>query len=83
MGNTLTNKLSPYLGSFLMDCAQGIWGDNKLTYNNIVEYSDKATPEDIKTLKEIFWEWNSKLSEDGDINMDDLEEHIYGVIKGA
>jgi hypothetical protein len=83
MGNQVNNNLNPQLDAFLQDVAQGIWGDGKLTYTDIVEYSKKATEQDVEVLEEFFWDWNSKLTEEDEIDVEALEEHIYEVIKGV
>lgn len=79
MGNQITNNLSERLDSFLQDVAQGVWGDSRLTYTDISKYSEKATKQDIKVLREIAW----AAEDDEDMDIDELEHHIYGVIQGA
>ena len=82
MGNQVSGELHSQLDAFLQDVAQGVFGDSKLTYTDIMEYSDKATEQDIKELEEFFWDWTSALTVEEDIDIDALEEHIYGVIGG-
>lgn len=83
MGNQVSDKLNPQLDGFLQDVAQGIWGDSKLTYTDIIEYSKKATEQDVAALEDFFWSWSSLLTEDEEVDINELEEHIYEVIKGA
>ena len=83
MGNKVSEELHSQLDSFLQDVAQGVFGDSKLTYTDIMQYSDKATKQDIKELEEFFWDWTSELTDEDDIDIEELEEHMYNVIKGA
>lgn len=83
MGNQVSGELHSQLDSFLQDVAQGVFGDSKLTYTDIMQYSDKATEQDIKELEDFFWDWTSELTDEDDIDIEELEEHIYNVIKGA
>ena len=76
MGNQVSGELHSQLDAFLQDVAQGVFGDSKLTYTDIMEYSDKATEQDIKELEEFFWDWTSALTVEEDIDIDALEEHI-------
>jgi hypothetical protein len=77
----ISPKLTIYLYDFLKDVAQGIWGESKLTYTNIVDYSNKATEKDIDVLEEFFYDWSSKLTEEDDIDVQHLEEYIFDVIE--
>lgn len=83
MGNQVSNNLTPQLDSFLQDVAQGVFGDSKLTYGDITEYSNKATENDITHLEEFFWDWTSQLTDEDEIDVEELEQHIYEVIKGG
>lgn len=80
MGNRLSGELHSRLNEFLQDVAQGVFGDSKLTYTDIMEYSDKATKQDIKELEDFFWNWTSELTDEDDIDIEELEEHICNVI---
>jgi hypothetical protein len=67
--------------TFLQDVAQGIWGETKLTYTDIINYFDKVNKNDMNVLEEIFWVWNSKLTDENEIDVQELENHIYNVIE--
>lgn len=79
MGNQVSD-MNPQLDAFLQDVAQGIWGNSKLTYTDIIEYSKKATEQDVAVLEDFFWDWTSQLTEEDEVDIEELEEHIYEVI---
>ena len=83
MGNQITDNLNPQMDAFLQDVAQGIWGDSRLSYGDVIKYSKKATEQDIEQLEDFYWDWTSKLTEDDEIDIQELEQHIYDVINGA
>lgn len=82
MGNQVSDNLNPQLDAFLQDVAQGVWGNSKLTYTDIMEYSKKATEQDVAVLEDFFWDWTSQLTEEDEVDIEELEQHIYEVIKG-
>ena len=82
MGNQVSDNLNPQLDVFLQDVAQGVWGNSKLTYTDIMEYSKKATEQDVAVLEDFFWDWTSQLTEEDEVDIEELEQHIYEVIKG-
>ena len=68
------------LQTFLKDVVKGVYGNTNLTNDNIEEYSGKATEQDLNELEDFFWDWNSRLTDEDDIDIEELEQHIHEVI---
>ena len=68
------------LQTFLKDVVKGVYGETNLTNANIEEYSGKATEQDLNELEDFFWDWNSRLTDEDDIDIEELEQHIHEVI---
>lgn len=67
------------LESFLKDVAQGIWGDTNLTYSEIHTFIKKSNEEDVEMLKEMYWDWTSLLTEENEVDVDELVNLIREV----
>ena len=68
------------LQTFLKDVVKGVYGETNLTNDNIEKYSGKATEQDLNELEDFFWDWNSRLTDEDDIDIEELEQHIHEVI---
>ena len=68
------------LQTFLKDVVKGVYGNTNLTNDNIEKYSGKATEQDLNELEDFFWDWNSHLTDEDDIDIEELEQHIHEVI---
>jgi hypothetical protein len=68
------------LEKFLQDVAQGMFGNSKLTYKEISEFMQIADKNDLEQLKEFYWDWSSQLTDEGEVDIEELEEFIYSVI---
>ena len=73
-------KMKDTLQTFLKDVVKGVYGNTNLTNDNIEEYSGKATEQDLNELEDFFWDWNSRLTDEDDIDIEELEQHIHEVI---
>jgi hypothetical protein len=63
MSNNITNTLPPSLDTFLMDMAQMNETVN-INYTDISEFGKRATPEDIKKLKNLKRKYYYHYNED-------------------
>lgn len=74
------DKKASTLVQFLQDVAQGVYGDSKLTYSDVNKFVQLADPQDLKQVEEFFWDWNSELTDEDEIDISELEGLIYSVI---
>jgi hypothetical protein len=73
--------LPEWMDALLHDVAQGIYGKTSLTYKDIKTFKDKATKEDLELVQEICWDWTSALTDEDDIDVQELLDVIYSVTK--
>jgi hypothetical protein len=80
MGNQVTNRLNPYLDTFLQDISQGIFGSVNFTYTDIYNFSSKASPSDIKELEDYFWAWSTAIAHEEKVDSVEFERFIKRVV---
>ncbi len=68
------------LKQFLQDIAQGVYGESNLNYSQINAFTNKANLVDIDELTDYYWEWTSALTDEEDIDINELETFIKDVI---
>jgi hypothetical protein len=68
------------LYKFLHEVADGKFGESRLNNSRINAFFNKADEQDLNELEEFFWSWTSELGNDDDIDIEELEQHIYEVI---
>lgn len=66
---------------FFDDVVSGKYGRSKLNKVHVAQFVEKASPEDIGNVDELYWEWTSILSEPEDIDMDALTEIVFSVLR--
>lgn len=71
------NTNNPILVTFLEDVCQGVYGETSLTYKDVYEFLKMASESDIETIKDFYWDWNSYLTDEDEIDVNELEEFIY------
>lgn len=70
--------MEQYLLDFLESVAQGQYGRTRIQQLHIMRFVDKASPQDIQELDELYWDWTSILATQEDWDMESLEKTVIG-----
>lgn len=66
---------------FLKDVAKDKYGESTLTQDDVKTFMKRANPSDIKELEEdFFFPFTSKLADENDWNVDELDVFVQSVI---
>lgn len=71
------NTNHPIVVKFLEDVCQGLYGETSLNYRIAYAFLKVASESDIETIKDFYWDWNSYLTDEDEIDVNELEEFIY------
>lgn len=67
--------------SFLENVVKGMYGETKLTHEDTSNFWECAEQFEIEEITDYYWEWNSLLVGNDEINISELEDFIFSTIK--
>lgn len=67
--------------SFLENVVKGMYGETKLTQDDVTNFWKYAVDFEIKEIEEFYWDWNSMLANSATIEITELEDFIFSTIK--
>jgi hypothetical protein len=73
--------MEKYLMDFFDAIVAGKYGRTKITRINVAQFVEKADSGDVEAIEDFYWEWTSVLCEPEDIDMDELEDAFFAVLK--
>lgn len=78
----MSDPLKPQIEKFLKDVAKGKYGESKLTQDDVKKFQKRASKEDLEEFSDdYFWPWTSKLADENDWNVPELEEFVNSIIE--
>lgn len=73
--------MEKYLMDFFDAIVAGKYGRTKITRINVAQFVEKADSGEVEAIEDFYWEWTSVLCEPEDIDMDELEDAFFAVLK--
>lgn len=73
--------MEKYLMDFFDEVVAGKYGKTTITKLHVAQFVEKAAPQDVEQVDELYWEWTSILAEPEDIDMGELTKIVFAVMR--
>lgn len=73
--------MEKYILDFFDEVVAGKYGKTSLTKAHVAQFIEKANTDEMEQVEDLYWDWTSVLSEPEDINLDELRDIVFAVLK--